>query len=47
MTPIIKQWISPLPGKTHMLSLIDLENFTHKILFQGPISYAYLCTFEK
>jgi hypothetical protein len=27
-----------------MFSLISLDKFTHKILFQGPMSYSCLCT---
>jgi hypothetical protein len=43
---LITQWISTLPGQTHILSLISLEMFSHKILFKGPISYACLFTLK-
>jgi hypothetical protein len=43
---LITKWVSPLPGQTHMFSLIALDKFTHKVLFQGPMSYTCLCTLK-
>jgi hypothetical protein len=43
---LITQHISPLLIQTNMFSLISLEKFTHKILFQDPMYYAYLCTLK-